>query len=106
MIYVNSPAVAVEPAVHGIEKRLQIEPDMMFDQSSNTRRDRCRIPRHARGAAGILLRHLPIRDARQVRAESAQKVAVQDRARTLVEAEPDQSIALFVGDGGIAERKQ
>jgi hypothetical protein len=61
---VNPPAVAVEPTAHGIEKRLQIEPDMMFDQSLNTRCDYCRNRRHARGASGVRVGHLPVHDAR------------------------------------------
>ena len=52
MIGANPPAVAVEPAAHGVEERLQIEPDMMFDRFACLpfccRRPRANAHHHAR----------------------------------------------------------
>ena len=73
MVFVNPSAVAVEPAAHGVQERLQIAPHVMLDERSNSRRKGSRIPDRARHMARVQFRRMPVHLAYQKLTQPRQK---------------------------------
>ena len=106
VILVDPAAVAVEPAAHGAQEGLQIASDMVIEPLPRLCREQRRVAGRARLAARVGFGRPPLHIARQQLAKPADNVVVENRAGPGIEAEPNQPLAPFVGNGSIAKGEQ
>ena len=105
VIAVHAVTVALQPAAHGTQEGLQFALDLGVQQRADTRLEQRPVPTRPRHGAHLRVRRLPIRLLRQQMPQPCRDF-VDDRARTEVEVEPNQTLALFIGKRRIAESQE